>query len=100
MAVHIECSTAAGHLAEASCVQEVKEQQLMKSQIGVIRLQIDQLAQQVAEFDVFFQHHVLNPNINNQLSKTHVTHAKDCVHLLDCREQLLSQGLTCYHSTV
>ncbi len=66
----------------------------MKSQIGVIKLQIDQLAQQVAEF------HVLNPNINNQLSKCHVTHAKDCLHVLDSREQLLSQVLTCYHSTV
>ncbi len=72
----------------------------MKSQIGVIKLQIDQLAQQVAEFHVFFQHHVLNPNINNQLSKCHVTHAKDCLHVLDSREQLLSQVLTCYHSTV
>lgn len=28
-------------------LQEVKEQQLMKSQIGVIKNQIDQLAQQV-----------------------------------------------------
>ena len=30
----------------------------MKSQIGVIRDQIDQLAQQVAELHVFIQHHV------------------------------------------
>ncbi len=67
MTLHIECSLAAGHLPEASFVQEVKEQQLMKSQIGVIKLQIDQLAQQVAEFQVLFQHHVLNPNIDNQL---------------------------------
>lgn len=39
---------------QASRLQEVKEQQLMKSQIGVIRLQIDQLAQQVAELCASF----------------------------------------------
>ncbi len=41
----------------------------MKSQIGVIRGQIDQLAQQVAAFHVYIQHLVLNPKINNRLSE-------------------------------